>query len=694
MINEQIAKLYGTLEWHVNNSGLRQFQRALVKAQQSLKPLQDAVGKAEDKLNSVGKAAAQQREKLSGRVRHNLNRESQLETALLNAKRQAWQSELKQSKLVFSGKREASGLATAAIRDQQLLFTQLAKTQRKQALSIEAARARQLRLGEMLRTQQARTALIEQRRLSLMTGVQKAELAINQLRQRGERQAIEFQARRASRAAAERRKEAVGQHRAERHGWAMERHQAWQQRQQERQNNGMGVFGLAGLGGLGPIAGIGAGIYALQAAVTRLSDRIAQSQDKASNSEQWVSVLEQAGGKNPENQKVVRDSFIRIAQQYGTSVDLDAAKDYRGFIMQQTSRGESLDKAIKLYQTQMAAYRGAGMNAQEQQRASLQATQVRTKGQGDTEDFKTFAEAAPLIKPYFSQAWAEATKFKGTVAQREAAFYKQLPDGVFKAEYLNRAFELFVKENADAIERQSRSIQAEQQRTDNARTLQEQRLYADDGINQAVRNRIASERELVAATEELKTAFVGFDTWLNKRVAETYRAWVNVFTGKNDYEGKDRFNTKQSGILLNPRLNPGATREREKRSDMLESPPVNLEAPAQPSIAYGDLGKALLSFADSVSPQGKALLMANQDQAPASILEPLKQTFNNNSVNNIDASVQFGDINVTVPSGISDASQIGNAVASEIENRFGDLYKQHLQDELRRTMVSGAERRK
>ncbi|WEJ70448.1 tape measure protein [Pseudomonas sp. PSE14] len=690
MYTEQIAKLYGTLEWHVNNSGLKQFQRALDRVQNSLKPLQDAVAKAESKLNGVGKAAAAQREKLDGRKRHSLNRELQLETALTNVKRAQFAATLKQSKLTYTGNKEASNVATAGIRDQQLLFAQLAKQQRKADMSAETARIKQLRLTEMLKQQQARTVLLEQRRVNLMTGAQKIEHQIQQLRERGQRQAIEFQARQASRAAAERRKDVVDQQRTERHRWALQRQQAWERRQEERQNNnnGMGIFALSGLG---PIAGIGAAVYSLQAVINRLGDRLEQSQTRASDAEQFQNVLDQAGGQNPDNRKFIKDQFLRIGQEYGSAIDLPAAQEFRKFILAQTSIGATLTKAVQVFETQVGAFTAAGMTAQQSERANYQLNQIRAKGMPEGADVNDLFDSAPVIAPYIRQAYADRVKLKLPAGKLAARFKEDVSKKKVVAADFEKGLENFLKANMPALEKQKQSIAAESQRLENEKTLQTLRLYGETEINSAVRQRIQSEKELVVATEDLKRSMMGFDTWLNKQTVKLYEA----LSGSRDTPNTDRFNNKQSGIRLNPRLNPGATLERNKRDEMLANRPISLEAPQQEANpAFGELGKALLSFADRFSPQGKALLMANQDQAPAAAIQALKQTFNNNNENHIDASVTFGDVVVNVPNFISGPEELANVIGDKIRDDFGQHHEDAMQTIYRRAMINAAEGKK
>lgn len=689
MYKEIVAQLTGLLSFEVTSAPLIKFNKLLVNTERQMTKMLNPAQSLVDKLNSVGKSAAQQRERLGKQVRHNLNREHQLETALLNAKRQAFTAELRQGKLVYAGKRESANLATQAIKDQQVLFAALAKAQRKADMSAETARIKQLRLAEMLKQQQARTALLDQRRLNLMSGVQKLEAGIQAIRERGQRQSAEFMARQASRNAAERRKDVVAQQRTERHGWALQRQQAWQRRQEERQNssNGMGIFALSGLG---PIAGIGAAVYSLQAVINRLGDRLEQSQTRASDAEQFQNVLTQAGGRNPENQKYIKDQFLRIGNEYGSAIDLPAAQEFRKFILAQTSIGATLTKAVQVFETQVGAFTAAGMTAQQSERANYQLNQIRAKGMPEGADVNDLFDSAPVIAPYIRQAYADRVKLKLPAGKLAAQFKADVSKKKVVAADFEKGLENFLKANMPALEKQKQSIAAESQRLENEKTLQQMRLYGETEINSAVRQRIQSEKDLVVATEDLKRSMMGFDTWLNQQTVKLYEA----LSGSRDTPGADRFNTKQSGIRLNPRLNPGATKEREKRDDMLNGAPINLEAPQQPSPAFGELGRALVALQERISPQGRDLLLANQNQAPASILQPLKQTFNNHAVNNIDASVQFGDINVQVPAGVTDPTQFGDEVANQVESRFGELYKKHLQDDLRRTMIGASERKK
>lgn len=78
--------------------------------------------------------------------------------------------------------------------------------------------------------------------------------------------------------------------------------------------------------------------------------------------------------------------------------------------MAEVARGRSLSQATGTYETRQAAFRGAGMTAEEQRRANLQLQQIASKSQSDREDLNTFSEAAPLLVEPIRRAWAARNK--------------------------------------------------------------------------------------------------------------------------------------------------------------------------------------------------------------------------------------------------------------------------------------------
>ena len=101
-------------------------------------------------------------------------------------------------------------------------------------------------------------------------------------------------------------------------------------------------------------------------------------------------------------------------------------------------------QATGTYETRQAAFRGAGMTAEEQRRANLQLQQIASKSQSDREDLNTFSEAAPLLVEPIRRAWAARNKH-ALDGNLEKDFRTSTTVGNLKAEDFTKGIELFVK---------------------------------------------------------------------------------------------------------------------------------------------------------------------------------------------------------------------------------------------------------
>ncbi|WP_295460313.1 hypothetical protein [uncultured Pseudomonas sp.] len=264
----------------------------------------------------------------------------------------------------------------------------------------------------------------------------------------------------------------------------------------------------------GPVAGVAAAGYIAQQVVSALQERVQKRQEGADVSEQTSNVFAAAASKDPGKESFIKDVFYRMSNKFGISNDIDSAKDYRNFILAQRGRGENLDNALNTYIRQNMAFRGAGMTQEEMKRANLQLGQIRSKGYGDREDLNTFTEAAPILRTYVEQAWAQRNKFKGNDQQRAAAVTNSTGKHNLLAVDFNEALKLYVAQNKEVIARQSSSIQANQQRTENAQREQAIAINSDPELVKAVNENIIAHQRLTEAMLPVNQALEKFDTVL------------------------------------------------------------------------------------------------------------------------------------------------------------------------------------
>lgn len=561
MNSEIIAKLVGLLQFQVDLSGLQRFERGLAQTRQKMMALSREADVLSKKLGAkMGiKVDSAGQEKLAKAVRANLDRELKLEQQVQRTRRATFAAELQGQKLINLRQKEGSAIQSQALRDkiaQAVLDAKAAKAEGerlkaqglalKQAQTLEQHKARQARWEALLAQQQKKTVILQQKQLQAMTATQRAELALQQARVRGQRAAEKFAASQHAAKLRAQRLDVSHAQRAERFQWAQTRQAAWAAKQAEPKIS-TGFMGL-GTGALA-LGGVTAGLAAVVAAVGALGDRLTATQARVSESQQLENVLSQAGGKNPANAEYAKSEWLRINAKYGSEASLESAKAYRTFLMAEMARGRSISQATGTYETRQAAFRGAGMTAEEQRRANLQLQQIASKSQGDREDLNTFSESAPLLIEPIRRAWAERNKYKGNNLERD--FRESTTEGNLKAIDFTKGIELFVKENAAAIERQSGSIDANTTRLANQKFLQQQGLDQTPELIGAINERIKAEMELTEAMKPFKATMVQFDIGLAHLAASLLRLAANRNADgseKSEQQIQDRMSTNDIAV--------------------------------------------------------------------------------------------------------------------------------------------------
>lgn len=597
MSEKVIASLIGRLRFDVDSSGLRSFERMLDNVAKRMALLDQQAQKLQRRLDR--KSSAPARAKADASARHALSREHRIERALQTTRKETFRDELAAQKLQYTGQLQQAKLTTESVRARQqqavldeksarALQAQLKAQgiEQKNNSNLEASKLRQARLEKMLTAQQAKTIAAQQQQLRSMTTLQRAEVSLQQLRAEGARKVAKFNEQRAAQQQAQSRRnqtqQVAEQRRTEKFQQSQQRFQWAQQRQQHWQATrgtgkpavGFGAgFDVAGLARANPIL---AGVAGVGAALVMLEQRIKATSNRVSESEQYENVLEQTGGKNKANQEFVRKEFERIAEKYGSSVDMESAKDFRTNIMTATSGGKmSLEAAVKQYETQQAAFRGAGMNREEQSRALIQLRQVRAKGVGDTEDYKTLMEAAPLIGDAIGAAWAKRTGFKGETKDIQGALLKSIPKGGLLAADFNNALSNFVVENKAAIEKQSKSIQAAQQRAENDKFLQQQDIDQSQELKAAIQERIKAEREMTKAMQPVNEALAKFDAALISATASVLNYYFKTPEVK---ELESKVATAQSALDKTQSFSPSHPARQIAESDLQKAKRELLDA--------------------------------------------------------------------------------------------------------------------
>jgi len=542
MIEETIAKLVGRLVFDVESGRLSQFMQMLKASEAAMKRVGKEAELLSAKLNKAfgvtGKGVHAEKLKLDAAVRKSLDKELQAEVRLSKLKRQQFVTQLAEQKLIATGKREEAFLQSAALKSQiqsavlaskqqkalqESIKTDLGKA--KLQASVEQSQLRQARLADVLRKRQERTTQLQRQAASHATAMQRAEQALLAARERGARQAEKYQASKVAAALREQRTVVATDERSQRFAFAAERHKAWQDRQAQPDTRA-GFMGL-GAGSL-VVGGITAGFAAVVAAVSALGARLDKRQSDASESQTYSNIFAQIGGRNPANAKRAEDAFAKMTERYGMVNNVNTAGDFRVFMLSQQAKGIAMERSLKTYETQLAAFRAAGMTKTQQERAVIQLQQVRSVGKADTEDVRTFAEAAPLIKQSIVEAWGQRTGYRGR--NLDGAFMKAIPKGGVLPADFEAGFARFVSQQQDTLARQMQSIDAQQTRADNARYLQAQNINSSPELVAAISGRIKAETELTESLGPLREASAQLDTAFMKLAA----GFLRFSFGKND----------------------------------------------------------------------------------------------------------------------------------------------------------------
>ncbi|WP_448144686.1 tape measure protein [Pseudomonas silesiensis] len=548
---EVIARLTGSLAFQVDLSGLNRFNASLNQVEQRMKAMSRQADQLAAKLGMSPKARAQ---KQDTSIRHNLNRELQLETAVAKAKRYTMTAELAQQKLQFTGAKQSAFFATQAIKDKQHAAVAEAKAHKaqverlkaqgqeiKNTASLAAAKARQAGLEEKLTQQQVKTATLQQKHVQSLTVTQRVELALEQARERGMRAAQKFQATQQQAKLRDQRQTEAHQQRTERFNWAASRQTHWEANRNNPAKGadfGLGNFSIA-------LGAAGAALYALTGAVAYANERIKQRQTDASDAEQFTTALETSGGKNPLNQKYSKERFIDISNKYGMEVSVEAAKVYANFIQGQIAIGKTLEQATKIYESQSAVFRAAALDKEQQKRAAYQLGQIRAKGKPEGSDVNDLFDAVggPVASAIRAAA-AQRLKFKGKTEEQAGWFKKAVTDGKILAKDFDQGMTNYLGANQDVLAKQMKSIAADQQRADNIKYMNANEINSSEELKGVIHERIEAERQLAEAMKPVNALFLDLDIGLTKLKT----AIVRFMTGQ-DADGNATTPEQKSAAL-------------------------------------------------------------------------------------------------------------------------------------------------
>lgn len=531
-MHEEIARLTGTLKFNVQ--GLQTLQRFNQYLQQAARKM-DGLQVAANKLNAAFsktfkiKVDASQVDKAKAKLDNALKRQAQAEAALGNQQRKTFTAELTQQKLKYAGTKAQNQLNSASLQSQKDAAVVAAKAAASQAAGGAASKA-QLATQNALVASVAKQTRLQAIQQKLAANTQKA--ANNHLMSQGKLQRIQQQMNHAQQQAHIRAQRAATQQAAAaqtaankaqnstqsaaRFQMTQQRHQAWQARQNAPApaNNGMfgsGIGGVLALGGM--IGGIGIAVSSLNALIGRLGDRIEERKESVKGAEAFNSNFT-AISRDPAQQKMWRDEYIKAANDSGTSIDVDSAKDFRNFVMAQLAYGKKPDGIMKDYKLRQQVFAISGASKDDAKELNKQLGQMASDGTGNKQDYDIINDRMPMMAPYLARAYGEEKGIKDPIKARQA-LNKGLKggDGV-KYSWYERAFQLMAEENQGMLEDRKKTVTFTQAQADNQKYLNDNSVNTDANLSEAMKDNVKAWQDVNTDLESTRAALKGFDEGL------------------------------------------------------------------------------------------------------------------------------------------------------------------------------------
>lgn len=546
-LQEEVARLTGKLAFEVSSAPLQKFLGMLKTAENAMTRVGCEAEALQKKLNlKLGITQAKDAKlKADAAVQQSLSKQLATEMKLSKLRRQQFAEGLAQQRLVSAGKREESFLQSAALKEQiaqavlsskqhkaqqEALKTQLG--QAKLQASAEQSKIREARYADILARRQARTVQLQQQAAMHQTKLQRAEVALNNARASGIRQAERHQASKLAAALREARVATGADQRAkrfdmaaERQTWAAERHTAWQAKQADL--NAPQPMDLATVAtGLGAA---GAAVYSLIKGVSYLSERVERRQETAADNQQFDNTL-LAAGNNEKERTRIKEAYISNSQEFGMAINRESAVAYSNMIQGFRAQGKTLEEAIQLQKDQAAVFRIGNLDKTQQYSAALQLNQGYSKDRFMGQDLRPLTDAlGTRLTTILYEAIGKALGYKGPKEKLAGFVLEAQHDGKVNGAMVQQGMRDIVAQSQELLERHKHSLDAQAMRVENDRYLQSENINRDPELIETLSERLTAERQLIESSKGLAEAFKSFDIGLTKFETGILR----MLSGKN-----------------------------------------------------------------------------------------------------------------------------------------------------------------
>ncbi|MBE8592038.1 hypothetical protein IQK56_14465 [Pseudomonas sp. MAFF 301449] len=533
MVNEEVARLTGKLIFNVQGlQTLANFQKKLQSAQTKVNGLAMAVSKLHTALARTLKIKvdASQVDKSKAKLESAIKRQAQAEAALSNQCRKTFAAEITQSKLRYAGTKAQAQLNTAALASQKqgaILAAKAAasataggaatKSQLASQNAITASVARQTRLQAIQQKLAANTQRAANAHLASQGKLQRIQQQINHGQQQAHLRAQRAATQQAAAQQTAANKSQNSQQSAGRYQMAQQRHAAWQARQNAPRPTPGGGIGGSGIGGVlalgGMIGGIGIAVSALNGLIGKLGERVEERKENVKGAEAFNSNFT-AISRDPAQQKMWRDEYIKAANDSGTNIDNDSAKDFRNFVMAQLAYGKKPDGIMKDYKLRQQVFAISGASKDDAKELNKQLGQMASDGTGNKQDYDIINDRMPMMAPYLARAYGEEKGIKDPLKARQA-LNKGLKggDGV-KYSWYERAFQLMAEENQGMLEDRKKTVTYTQAQADNQKYLNDNSVNTDANLSEVMKDNVKAWQDVNTDLESTRVALKGFDEGL------------------------------------------------------------------------------------------------------------------------------------------------------------------------------------
>jgi hypothetical protein len=535
-MHEEIARLTGTLVFNVQGlQTLANFQNRLQAVHTKL----NQVAAAANKLNASLSKSMNVRintsaiDKAQAKFDKALKRQSQAEAALSNQQRKTFAAEISQQKLKYSGSKVQAQMNSAALQSQKdaaLVSAKAAasvaaggaasKAQLATQNALVASVAKQTRLQAIQQKLAANTQRAANAHLQSQGKLQRIQQQINHAQQQAHIRAQRAATQQAAAQQIAASKAQSSQQSAGRYQMTQQRFAAWQAKQNApRPTPGNGGIGGSGIGGVlalgGMIGGFGIAISALNGLIGKLGERVEERKESVKSAEAFNSNFT-AISRDPAQQKMWRDQYITAANDSGTSIDNDSAKDFRNFVMAQLAYGKKPDGIMKDYKLRQQVFAISGASKDDAKELNKQLGQMASDGTGNKQDYDIINDRMPMMAPYLARAYGEEKKIKDPLKARQA-LNKGLKggDGV-KYSWYERAFQLMAEENQGMLEDRKKTVTYTQAQADNQKYLNDNSVNTDANLSQSMKENVKAWQDVNTDLESTRNALKGFDEGLTQ----------------------------------------------------------------------------------------------------------------------------------------------------------------------------------